>query len=58
MLSEAAIWNHESDSEPHLDIQYRTPTSSDTESDNQPLASKQPGTSLKRKHISPIRITP
>ena len=58
MLSEAAIWNHEFDTEPQVDIQYRSPTSSDTDSNNQPLANKEPSTSLKRKQISPIRITP
>ena len=58
MLSEMAIWNHESDSEPRIDIQYRSEENSDSVSDNQPLIIKQPSTSAKRKHNSPTRITP
>ena len=58
MLSEMAIWNNDSNSEPQVNIQYRSDTNSDTDSDNQPLANKQPSTSFKRKHISPTRITP
>ena len=56
MLSEMAIWNHESDSEPQ--IQYRSDATSDSDSDNQPLANKQQSTSAKRKHTSPTRIKP
>ena len=58
MLSEMAIWNHESDSEPQIDIQYRSEENSDSDSDNQPLANRQPSTSAKRKHNSATRITP
>ena len=58
MLSEMAIWNHDSVSDPQVGIQYRSDTNSDTDSDNQPLANKQPNTTGKRKHISPTRITP
>ena len=40
MLSEMAIWNQDSASEPQVevDIQYRSYTNSDTDSDNQHLA--------------------
>ena len=52
-----AKWNHDSDSEPEVDIQYMSDTNSDTNSVNQPLANKQPSISFKRKHNSPTRIT-
>ena len=58
MLRKMAIWNHESDSEPQIDIQYRCDPNSGSDSDNQPLAIKQPSTSAKRKHNSPTRIIP
>ena len=58
MLSEMAICNHESDSKPQIDLQYRSDAISDSDSDNQPLAIKQPSISAKRKHNSSTRIIP
>ena len=49
-----SMWNF-SDSEPNLDIQYNTPANSDADSDTTPLARQAQN---KRKHISPIKITP
>ena len=49
MLSEMAIWNHDSDSEALVDIQYRSDTTSDRDSDNQRLANMQPSTSSKHE---------
>ena len=58
MLNEAAIWNQDSDSEPQLDIQYQSPQNTDTDSDEEPLATKRTTTAQKRKTISPIKIIP
>ena len=57
MLSEASIWNKDSDSEPHLDIQYQSP-GAESDSDEEPLATKRAPTAQKRKAISPIKIVP
>ena len=57
MLSEASIWNQDSDSEPHLDIQYQSP-GAESDSDEEPLATKRAPTAQKRKTISPIKIVP
>ena len=54
MLDQQAMWNF-SDSESNLDIQYNTSTNSDKDSETIPLARQTQG---KRKHISPIKITP
>ena len=56
-LSEASIWNQDSDSEPHLDIQYQSP-GADSDSDEEPLATKRAPTAQKRQTISPIKIVP
>ena len=58
MLNEAAIWNQGSDSEPPLDIQYKSQSASDTESDDQPLSTKRTTAAQKAKAIPPIKITP
>ena len=58
MLNEAAIWNQDSDSEPQLDIQYKSPSASNTESDDQPLSTKGTTAAQKRKTISLIKISP
>ena len=58
MISELAIWIHESGSEPQVDIQYRSDATSDSDSNYLPLANKLPSTSAKHKHISPTRIIP
>ena len=57
MLSEASIWNQDSDSEPHLDIQYQSP-GAESDSDEEPLATKRAPMAQKRKTISPIKIVP
>ena len=57
MLSEAGIWNKDSDSEPQLDIQYQS-NCAETDSDEEPLITKCAPTALKRKTISPIKIVP
>ena len=48
MLSEAGIWNQDSDSEPHLDIQYQSP-GAESDSDEEPLATKRAPTA--QKHV-------
>ena len=58
MLSEMAIWNHESDTKPQFDTQYRSDATSDPGSDKQPLDNNQHSNTAKRKHISPTRIKP
>ena len=58
MLSEAAIWNQDSDSEPQRDIQYQPQQNTDSDSDEEPLATKRATTAQKRKTISPIKIVP
>ena len=57
MLSEAAIWNQDSDSEPQLDIQYQS-NCAESDSDEEPLATKRAPTAQKRKTISPKKIVP
>ena len=58
MLSEAEIWNQDSDSELLLDIQYRSPTTSETEFDDQPRSSNRTTAAQKFKTIAPINIIP
>ena len=53
MLDQKAMWKF-LDSEPNLDIQYNTPTKSE-DSETIPLVRR---AQEKRKHISPIKITP
>ena len=57
MLSEAGIWNKDSDSEPQLDIQNQS-NCAETDSDEEPLFTKCAPTAQKRKTISPIKIVP
>ena len=57
MLSEAGIWNKDSDSEPQLDIQYQS-NCAETESDEETLITKCAPTAQKRKTISPIKLVP
>ena len=58
MLSEASIWNQDSDSEPQFDNKMRSPTISDRKSDDQTHSSKRTTTAKKRKAISLVKITP
>ena len=58
MLDEAAIWNQDSDSEPQMDIQNQPQQNMDSDSDEEPLATKRATTAQKRKTISPIKIIP
>ena len=58
MLNEDAIWNQDSDSEPQMDIKYQPQQNIDSDSDEEPLATKRATTAQKRKTISPIKIVP
>ena len=58
MLNEAANWSQDSDSEPQMDIQYQPQQNMDTDSDEEPLATKHATTAQKRKTSSPIKIVP
>ena len=58
MLDEAAIWNQDSDSEPQMDIQNQPQQNMDSDSDEEPLATKRATTAQKRKTLSPIKIVP
>ena len=58
MLNEAAIWSQDSDSEPQMDIQYQPQQNMDTDSDEEPLATKHATKAQKRKTSSPIKIVP
>ena len=57
MLSEAGIWNKDSDSEPQLDIKNQS-NCAETDSDEEPLITKSAPTAQKRKTISPIKNVP
>ena len=46
MLSEAAIWNQNSDSKPQLNIQYQSQTA-DSDSDEEPVSTKRTPAALK-----------
>ena len=54
MLDQQSMWNF-LDSEPNLDLHYNTPTNSEEDSEIIPLVRQAQG---RRKHISPIKITP
>ena len=58
MMNEAEIWNQDSDTEPQLDIQYQSQHNLDTDSDEEPLATKRATTAQKRKTVSPLKIVP
>ena len=58
MLNEAAIWNQDSDSEPQMDMHYQPQQNMDSDSDEEPLATKRSTTAQKRKTISPKKIVP
>ena len=58
MLNAESIWNIETDSEPELDIRFNEDTpDDDSASDNSTLQNVKKK-AAKRKHTSPIKITP
>ena len=57
MLKADTIWNLESDSEPHLDIQFQPTIEGDDSSDQSTLQNIKKK-AIKRKNTSPIKITP